>query len=67
MNSILRNWNFMRILRLVLGLLVLIQGISSRDWLFITMGGLFALMPLLNAGCCGGSCNVNNRNCNTER
>lgn len=66
MNGILRNWNFMRMLRLILGILVLIQGISSGDWLFITMGGLFALMPLLNAGCCGGSCQVNSKSCDTK-
>lgn len=49
----------MRVLRLALGIFIIGQGIVAKDWLFIALGGLFSLMPLLNVGCCGVSgCNT---------
>lgn len=49
----------MRVLRLALGIFVIAQGIQSKEWWFVVMGGLFSLMPLLNIGCCGVSgCNT---------
>ncbi|RQP08368.1 MAG: hypothetical protein EAS52_25325 [Parapedobacter sp.] len=53
MKNYLRNWYFMRILRLALGIIVIVQGIIASEWLFVGLGGLFALMPLINIGCCG--------------
>lgn len=59
MKNYLRTWNFMRVLRLALGIFVIAQGIQSKEWWFVVMGGLFSLMPLLNIGCCGVSaCNT---------
>lgn len=55
MKNYLRNWNFMRVLRLALGIFVIAQGIHAKEWWFVVMGGLFSLMPLLNIGCCGAS------------
>ncbi len=55
MKSYLRNWDFMRIFRLVIGIIVLIQGIQAGQWMLAALGGFFALMPLLNVGCCGAS------------
>lgn len=51
MKRYLQSWNLMRILRLGIGLLVVGQGIYAGDYLFVLLGGLFALMPLLNVGC----------------
>lgn len=52
----------MRIIRLILGIAVLIQGIVMAEWMFMALGGLFSLMPLLNIGCCGASgCNIRTR------
>ena len=45
----------MRILRLVLGVYIIIEGIQTNEWLFIALGGLFTAMSLLNIGCCGVS------------
>ena len=42
----------MRIIRLVLGIFIIVQGIQVQQWLFIALGGLFTLMPLFNVGCC---------------
>lgn len=41
----------MRALRLVIGVLVLAQGLSTGEWIFAILGALFALMPLFNIGC----------------
>ena len=50
----------MRILRLVIGGLVVAQGIQMGEWMLVFFGALFSLMPLLNIGCCavGNNCNV---------
>ena len=68
MKHYLSNWNFMRLLRLALGVIILIQGINSNDWMFIIAGALFSLMPVLNIGCCGaGSCSIpSNRRVNKD-
>lgn len=55
MKGYLRNWNFMRVLRLGLGIFVIVQGIMAKEWLLVGLGGLFSLMPLMNIGCCGVS------------
>ncbi|MDR2206714.1 MAG: hypothetical protein LBE36_11245 [Flavobacteriaceae bacterium] len=51
----MKNWNFMRLLRLLLGIAIIVQGVVSREWIFTFIGVLFSLMPLLNIGCCGVS------------
>jgi hypothetical protein len=54
----LMTWNWVRALRLFIGIAVLVQGIQMGDWLISSMGGLFGLLALLNAGCGGGQCRV---------
>jgi hypothetical protein len=55
--TLLNNWNFFRALRLILGVIITVQGIASKDWIFSIAGIYFTLMPLLNMGCCGtGTC-----------
>lgn len=53
--KIVRNWNFMRLLRLVLGLSILIQAMLVKDWTMGIMGLVFTMFPILNIGCCGTS------------
>ena len=49
----------MRIFRLALGIIIIVQGIQTGTWLFVALGAIFTLMPLLNIGCCAGSsCSV---------
>lgn len=55
MKSYLKNWDLMRVLRLALGIFIIAEGIQTKEWLFVGLGGLFSLMPLLNIGCCGAS------------
>lgn len=51
MKAYFKNWNISRVLRLILGIAVIVQGVLVKDWMFIILGGLFSLMPLLNQRC----------------
>lgn len=55
MKNYLSKWNFMRVLRLVMGLIIIVYAIRAGLWSLAALGGLFSLMPLLNIGCCGAS------------
>ena len=60
MKTILQGWNFMRIVRLVLGIIIIIQGIIVAETITIILGVLFAGMAVANIGCCGtNGCAVN--------
>ncbi len=55
--AILSSWNFMRFLRLGLGIFILIQAVIVKDWTMGFLGIMFTLMPVFNVGCCGaGGC-----------
>lgn len=45
----------MRVIRLVMGIFIILQGLTAREWLFVGMGSLLSLMAVLNLGCCGAS------------
>ena len=68
--KLLSNWGFMRVFRLALGIYIIVQGIHANEWMFIVLGALFSIMPLMNIGCCGASgCNttqVNTKNNKNE-
>jgi hypothetical protein len=53
---ITNNWNVFRVIRLLLGVMILVQSIQFREYWFVLLGGLFALLALLNMGCAGGNC-----------
>lgn len=53
MKKLLINWNLMRFVRLVLGIVIFIQSIITHQFMFALIGLLFAAMALLNIGCCG--------------
>lgn len=60
MNRITKGWNFIRLLRLALGLGILVQGIVAAETVSILLGVAFAGMAVANVGCCGVSgCAVN--------
>lgn len=59
MKNYLKTWDFMRVLRLAMGIFIIVQGISAKEWLVVGAGVLFSLMPIMNIGCCGASgCNT---------
>ncbi|MBL7920697.1 MAG: hypothetical protein JNJ40_10310 [Bacteroidia bacterium] len=55
MNALLHNWTFMRGLRLLLGVVVLIQSIVAKDLLLGAMSLFLIGMALFNFGCCGSN------------
>ena len=66
MKTILQGWHFMRILRLVLAIGILAQGITARDTVTIILGVVFGGMAVANIGCCGAGCAVNQRSTNNK-
>ncbi len=61
MKEYLKRWNFMRILRLVLGVIIVVQGVQTQEWLFVILGGMFSVLALLNLSTCG----ISNSACRT--
>jgi hypothetical protein len=55
MRLILQGWNLMRILRLVLAIAILVQGIITKDAVSIILGLIVGGMAITNTGCCGSS------------
>lgn len=54
----LQYWNIVRLLRLLIGFGLLIQGITGQHTITIAIGGLLFLQGVLNMGCCGPVCNT---------
>lgn len=58
--TITQNWNLLRLIRLLLGVMIIVQSVGIKDYLFGSIGLLFAVMTLLNIGCCStGVCSTN--------
>lgn len=51
MQTILKNWNFIRAIRLVAGIILMVYGYSIMDWLIMMIGFAFGLMAITNSGC----------------
>ncbi len=63
LNTILKNWNFVRLLRLAIGVFLFVEALISQKWFLVAVGAIFVLMPLLNFGCCAtGDCAVPQNN-----
>lgn len=68
MNNILQGWNLMRVVRLLLGVLIIIQSAYTQQWSFLVVGILFTLLPVFNIGCCaGGNCSIPDTNDSKQR
>lgn len=66
-NIILRGWNFMRILRFVLSVIVIIEAVKNYDVLFGVIGLVLLLQSVFNVGCCSnGACYTGNVNSEEE-
>lgn len=57
---IISGWNWVRIVYLVMGLLVIVQSIAVKEWTGALLGAWFAAMGLFGLGCAAGSCYVPN-------
>ncbi|MEY4702362.1 MAG: hypothetical protein RIR96_259 [Bacteroidota bacterium] len=59
LESIKYNWSFLRVVRLIMGFIVIGQSFVIKDVLFGVAGLIFVIMALFNKGCCGvGTCNT---------
>ncbi len=57
--ALLSNWTFFRILRLVIGIVIIVQAVMTKDSLFGVAGLMITSMAIFNVGCCGaGGCNT---------
>lgn len=53
MNQIRLNWSWRRAIRLFLGLLIIFQGIQTKEWIFVVLGIVFTGLALFNKTMCG--------------
>ncbi|HNP98357.1 MAG TPA: hypothetical protein PKK99_04850 [Bacteroidia bacterium] len=61
----LSTWNFVRVLRLILGITLLVQTIQNKDLFSGVIGGFLLFQAITNTGCCGVS-NCGNVSQNTS-
>jgi hypothetical protein len=59
-NSIFRNWNLIRIVRLLIGLALLYQAILSGSYMLIGLAIILCVIPIINTGCGAGTCTQHN-------
>ncbi len=59
-HMLLKNWTIWRIVKMVLSLIFIINGIMRLDYILITGGVFLMIHTLLNACamCAGGNCEV---------
>jgi uncharacterized membrane protein YfhO len=64
----LKNWNLLRIIRLVLAIFISIEAIYSQSYWLLIPGVILFLQALLNLACPLNSCSVpiNNKSTNKE-
>lgn len=55
MQSFLTGWNLSRVVRLLIGLAAVVQGIIQKEGLVLAAGGWILVGAVFNFGCCGGS------------
>lgn len=68
MKTIWQGWNFIRILRLMLGGAIFVQGIVAKDPMTIVLGVIFGGMAVVNIGCCGtNGCAINTTSANKTK
>lgn len=53
LKTIIRNWHFMRIVRVVLSFAILVQSWYANDSTTAVIGLMLLVMGLFNIGCCG--------------
>lgn len=52
---ILTNWNWIRVVRLLIGFAAIAQGILQQQWALGAAGIFVGAMALANQGCCGST------------
>lgn len=60
MKSIFKNWDLVRTIRLILGIIGVVAAISINDYFLMALGGIFILQAILNLSCCSAGCGSSN-------
>lgn len=61
MKNLLKDWNTMRIMRLLAGAVSTVVGVIENNGILLFLGIFLMIQALLNAGCCcGSSCGSGN-------
>lgn len=53
---LLSNWTFIRVIYLLVGFVLVIQGLAGQQWFITLWGAYFASMGLFGLGCASGAC-----------
>jgi hypothetical protein len=53
---ILKNWTITRVLYLIMGVLIIVQSVSSKEWIGTILGAYFVSMGVFAFGCAAGNC-----------
>jgi len=65
--TLLTDWNFMRILRLALGIYIAVQAIETQSVLSGVVATFFMFQAITNTGCCGSNgCAVPTKKSNSD-
>lgn len=55
LQTLLRNWTAMRLIRLVLSIIIIVQSVTANDTAMAFAGVFLLLMAVANIGCCGAN------------
>lgn len=66
--TLLQNWNFIRFLRLGLGIYIAIQAVETLSIFSGIVAAFFIFQAITNAGCCGSNgCAVPTKKSNSDK
>ena len=66
--TILQNWNFMRFLRLGLGIYIAVQAVETLSIFSGIVAAFFIFQAVTNTGCCGSNgCAVPTKKSNSDK
>ena len=65
-DRVLTGWNFTRIAYTLVGLYIVFQAFTDKQWSFLPLGLYFASMGVFAFGCAGGNCYVPKTGTTTE-
>ena len=55
LKEITSQWHIMRIIRLMIGIMIIAQAFAGRNVMVGILGVIFTAMALFNVGCCGSN------------
>lgn len=53
MKMLFKNWDTMRIIRLLAGVAIGVYSVAVKDYIFLFLSGFLLLQALMNISCCG--------------